>query len=194
MAATQNKSELQKMRDMVGQPTCNPIQTRQATLLQGAAAQHLLAATAGVPIFGMCDMFAMDQIAGDPSAASDLASLLGGEGTGAGSASPDDVNAASPDGAVADADTGADGENLDNGGDSGIGGTANPGSAISGDVGGGGGGDGGGASGGSGGSASHFSEGGGSSAPLPSGTLAGLLCLGGAAVAYRIRMSKTSTR
>jgi hypothetical protein len=188
-ASPQGKSELQKMRDMVsGTQKVDTTGSRQATLLQGAAAQHLLAATAGVPIFGMSDLFALDQIAGDPSGYGDLASLLQGDGA-TDSVTPDVENQA-----VADADPNADGANLDNGGES-VGGSAsgNVGSADSGNVNGSAGGDAGGGASGGGGSASTFSEGGGGAvAPLPAGAWAGLLVIPALALSLRGRLRRTA--
>jgi hypothetical protein len=206
-ALPQIKSELQKMRDMVAcTQVIDTTGTRQATLLQGAAAQHLLAATAGVPIFGMSDLFAMDQIAGDPSGYSDLASLLQGDGNSAG-ITPDIENQA-----VADADPSADGANLDNGGESvSSNASVNVGSAYSGSTNNSAGGDvvagsssgssGGSGSGGSSGShevASNFSEGGfsegggGAVTPLPAGAWAALLVIPALVVGCRSRLRRSA--
>jgi uncharacterized membrane protein YgcG len=187
-ALPQNKSELQKMREIVADTkVIDTTSTRQAALLQGAAAQHLLAATAGVPIFGMSDLVALDQIAGDPSGYSDLASLL----QGVGSSIADTGDASNQ--AVADTDSGAD-ANLDNGGES-TNATASPdlASAYSGNVNNSAGGDAGAGGSGGGGSASNFSEGGGGAVtPLPAGAWAALLAIPALALGCRARLRRTA--
>jgi hypothetical protein len=142
----------------------------------------------------------LDQIAGDPSGYSDLASLLQGDGAST-SDSPKANNEA-----VADVDSGADSANLDSGGES-VGGTASPDlvSANSGNVNNSAGGDAsaGGSGGNSGSSAgnqvvSNFSEGGfsegggGAVTPLPAGAWAGLLVIPALALSCRGRLRRTA--